>query len=191
MEILAIFSIICAISRCVIFKKRDVRWWQGIIPFYSVYKMGKICNAKKLGLINAISQAVLAIYFFFCFGFELYLVSEYTMNIDAQTFTQAYVVVPENIANIAIWSKYILVAMTAIAFGFWCMLSWQIIKVHQKNSWWILIWAIIPTISYAALAVSNDVYIDGKLYTSERVLSNKIVKSDDTSKKKLKRVKKK
>lgn len=171
MEIIAIFSIICAICRCVIFKKRDAHWWQGIIPAYCTYKLGKLCDAKKLGLTNAIVQSVLFVFFFFSFGFELYLMSEYTVNIDAETFSYAYVVVPENVAHIAIASKYILVGLAAIAFGFWCMMMWKFIKVHAKSSWWILPWAIIPVVPYAVFAISNDVYIDGHLYTSKRVLS--------------------
>lgn len=171
MEIIAIFFIVCAVCRCVMFKKRDAHWWQGIIPAYCIYKLGKLCGTKKLGLVNAIVQSVLFIFFFFCFGFELYLISEYTMNVDAETFSYAYVVVPENIAHIAIALKYILVVLAAIAFGFWCMMMWQFIKVHRKSAWWILLWAIIPVIPYVVFAISNDVYIDGCLYTSKRVLS--------------------
>ena len=166
-----ILLIICAVSRCIIFKKRDVKWWKGLIPAYNTYTMGKICDSKKLGLINAIIQTILFIYFFFCFGFELYLISEYAMNVNLETYQQAYVVVPENIANIAIASKYILVGISAIAFGFWCLMMWQFIKVHKKNAWWIIVWAIIPAIAYAAFAISNDVYINGQLYTSERVIA--------------------
>lgn len=176
MPIFFILSIVSIVSRCVIFKKHDIKWWKGLIPVYNIYTIGKICDSKKLGIANAISQTVLFIVFFLCFGFEIYLISEYAMNVDDQTFDQAYVVVvPENIANIAIVSKYILVGIAAITFGFWCLMMWQFIKVHKKSAWWILLWAIIPPIAYAAFALSNDVYINGQLYTSERVISSTVV----------------
>lgn len=176
MPIILIFSFICAICRCVIFQKRDCRWWQGLIPIYSIYKFGKIHNARKLGIANAIIQPILYAVFFLCFAYEIYLLQNFSINVADGDFTQAFVIVPEQEATIAMISKYVLLAVAAVAFILWCLLAWKIIKVHERSAWWILLWGIIPVIPYIVYAVSNDVYIDGKLYTSKRVLKTRVSK---------------
>lgn len=172
--LLTIFLFICLICRIIIFNKHDISWIKAIIPGVNKYQLGKLGGCKKLICwLNAIIHPLLCIYFFICFCIELWIIQTYsteaTIPYDTNIDSKIYVAVPKNIANIAIWSKYILIAIAIIALISWCIMMWKFTITHKKNTWWILLWAIIPVIPYCYFAASKDVIINGKRYTMKRV----------------------
>ena len=55
--------------------------------------------------------------------------------------------VPENVANVAIYSKYILLAKVAtLSIMLWARLLWKFIIYQKSNYWWIILWVMIPVI---------------------------------------------
>lgn len=169
-----IFSFICTICRCIIFKKRDVKWYYSFIPGLNKYKLGMLVGSKKLALFNAFMHPFLSLYFFFCFAYELWIIMNYSTNIqvpyDGITDSVIQVEVPTSVANIAIWSKYFLILFAIITMIVWCMMMWKFTIQHNRNPWWILLWAIIPVIPYIYFAnISDVVSIDGKRYSIQKV----------------------
>lgn len=175
-EILLILGFINMICRCIIFAKHNIRWWFAMIPGYNKYRIGKMANCKKIGIINAILHPLLIIYFFFCFGLELWIIDNYAVEVqvptDGVSSSVIQVAVPENIANITIWSKYILIGFIAITVIFWAIMAWKFTMSQNKNPWWIVLWATISTIPYIYFAATKDYIVDGVRYTIKRVEVN-------------------
>ena len=171
--LLFILLIICVICRIIIFKKRDVKPWQALIPAYNKYKLGRLAKAKKLGIINAIAHTVFDVFFIFCFTFEFWIITNYADYIqvpeDGVSDSVIRVAVPDTVANIAIYSKYILIILAIFTFVVWCMMMWKFTIAHKKSPWWILLWAVIPVIPYIYFAAISDVLsIDGKRYSIQK-----------------------
>lgn len=169
-----LLSFICAICRSIIFKKRDIKWWKSFVPGYNKYLLGKLVQDKKLAIANAIAHTFFWLYFWACFGYELWIISNYAVGIQnpingvEQSVVQ--VAVPENVANIAIWSKYILIAVALVTLILWCMMMWKFTIKHKRNPWWIVLWAALPVIPYIYFAnISDVVSIDGKRYSIQKV----------------------
>lgn len=168
------FQIICLICRCIIFKKRDVSIKKAILPGVNKYWLGRLVKNKKLGIANCIAQVGFWIYFWFCFGLELWIIQNYTEFItvptDNNAFSRVEVALPENIANLAIYSKYVLIAFAVITIILWCMMMWKFTILHKRSPWWICLWAVIPVIPYIYFACISDVVsIDGKRYSIKKV----------------------
>lgn len=182
---------VCIACRCIIFKKHEVKWIWGLVPGANKYKLGKIVNSKKLGLAVAITHVLLAITFTLCFGFEIWIIKTYTATIKIPvkdtTISKVEVVVPKDVANLAVWSKYVLIIIAAIALILWCILMWKFTIRHDRNPWWIMLWAIIPVIPYIAFASSQTVVIDGKKYKLQKVEITEEDKTTEKSSKKSKR----
>lgn len=172
--LLMMLSCICLVCRCFIFNRRDVSWKKAFIPGYNKYKLGMLGNNKKsICVVNGIIHTILHIYFYICFCIELWIIENYsteaTMPYDAMTDSRIYVSVPKSIANVAIYSKYVLVAIAVIALIMWCIMMWKFTITNKKNPWWILLWAAIPVIPYCYFASTRDFVLDGKRYRLERV----------------------
>ena len=169
-----ISTVICAICRCIMFKKRDIKWYKALIPGVNKYLIGKIAGLKKLAVANGIATTVFWLYFYACFGYELWIIQNYAVGVqtpyDASQGSMIQVAVPKNIANIAIWSKYILIAVALITLILWCMMMWKFTLKHKRSPWWILLWASIPVIPYIYFSCISDVVsIDGKRYIIKKV----------------------
>lgn len=169
--------IICIVARGFIFSKHDIKPIKTIIPGYNKYLLGKICGKKKLGLLNAILLPICDIWFLFCTGYEQWIMQNYTEYVqvpyDTNINSTFEVVVPKDVANIAIYSKYILLGIAAICMVSWIILMWNFTKASKRSYWWILLWIAIPVIPYCAFAITKDIYIDGKHYTIKKVLDSK------------------
>lgn len=168
------FQIICLICRCIMFKKRDLTIKKALIPGVNKYWLGKLVKSKKLGIANGIAHTVFWLYFCVCFGIELWIMQNYAAYITVPTndsaFSQVHVSLPENIANLAIWSKYVLIAVGVVTIILWCMMMWKFTIQHKRNPWWICLWAVIPVIPYIYFAsISDVVSIDGKRYSLQKV----------------------
>lgn len=187
--ILALYAV-CTICRAVIFKRRDINPIFAFIPAVNKYKMGKMVGSKKLAKFNMIMHPLLFITFMFCFGYEIWIIKEYSYAIqvpkDGFSDSRIDVLVPDDVALIAVWSKYFLIAVAAITIVVWCMMMWKFTIQHERNPWWIMVWAIIPTIAYIAFAVSSTVVINGKKYTTKRVEVGEVKTNITHKKKKLK-----
>lgn len=174
LEFLLISGIISAFCRYIIFKKRDVkRPITAFIPGINKYKLGKLVGSKKLGILNAIFFILLGITFIGCFGIELYIIQNYvyqiTNPIDGVSESTIEALVPKDIANLAIGSKYALIGIAFASIVVWSIMMWKFTIQHGRNPWWIMLWTIIPVIPYVAFAASPVVVIDGKKYTTTRV----------------------
>ena len=176
MEFILLCMFISIIARCILINKHDIKWWKGLIPGYNKYILGKISNKKKLGIINAILHPILFIYFIACFIFEVWIMREYSSQViiptNANMDSKVYLSVPDNIANIALYSKYGLILLSIVTMIVWCMMMWEFTKIHKRSPWWILLWFSIPVIPYCAFAMSNEVVIDGKRYKYQKVEIN-------------------
>lgn len=165
-----------ALARCIIFKKRDIKWWKALIPGYNKYLLGKLSDNKRLGKINMILVPFTIIYFLACFLFETWIIKSYSYQViipyQASQASQISVKVPDYIANVAIYSKYALIILVVIAMVYWTKLMYNFTKLHQKSNWLVLFWALCPPISYIYFAITKDTYINGKLYTMERVIKH-------------------
>lgn len=165
---------ISALARCVMFQKRDVKWWKALIPCYNKVILGKMSNSKKIGIINAIMLPVLYIYFLACFGYELWIMENYTQWVrtdpTATNDSLVQVVVPKEVANTAIYSKYVLIGLAAIALICWIIFAIKYVKANKLSYWWMLWWVIVPVVPYCYFAISNKrIVINGKSYEMKRV----------------------
>lgn len=181
MDFVILCFLISIITRCILLKKHNIKWWKGLVPGYNKYLLGKISNKEKLGKINAILHPFFTIYLFACFVFEMWILQEYSSQVliptNVEMDSKIYLSVPDTIANIAIWSKYLLIVVGLVTLVVWCMMMWEFTKIHKRSAWWILLWFSIPAIPYCAFAMSNEVVIDGKRYKYERVEINESRKS--------------
>lgn len=169
-----LFQIICLICRCIIFKKRDISIKRALMPAVNKYWLGKLVKSKKLGIMNAIAHTVFWLSFWFCFGLEMWIIQNYAAYIkvptDNNAFSQIQVSLPPDIANLAVWSKYILIAIGIATIIFWCIMMWKFTIQHKRNPWWICLWTVIPIIPYIYFAsISDVVSIDGKRYSLQKV----------------------
>lgn len=185
-DVLLISIVIGAICRCIIFKKRDTKWWLALVPIVSKYKFGELSNSKRLGILNAVASPIFNSLFIFCFGFELWMIQNYSAYIQVPTNieldSQIIISAPEYISNIAIYSKYVLIAAGIFNWVVWCMMTWKFTMIHKKSPWWILLWATATPIPYIYFAATPSVVINGKLYTTQRVeVETKNEKSARTS----------
>ncbi len=175
--ILTICLIICMICRIFIFNKRDVSWKKAIIPGVNKYQIGKISGCKKwICWLNAIIHPLLHLYFIACFCIELWIIQKYstsaTIPYNTDSDSKIYVSVPKHIANIAVWSKYILIIIAVIALISWCIMMWKFTTTNNKSTWWIILWAIAPVIPYCYFATRKDFVVNGKKYVMKRVEIN-------------------
>lgn len=185
-------TIICFICKAVIFYKRDVKPIWAFIPFANRYKLGKLVGSKKLAVLHTIFHPLFIFTFIANFGYELWIMKNYMYSAqipeNTADMSKIQVVVPNDIANIAIAGKYVLIGVAFIDIVIWCILMWRFTIQHDRNPWWILTWAIIPAIPYTIFALSNTVVIDGKKYTTKRIelpeKSEKDVKVKTKSRKK-------
>ena len=172
--IILVFMCISAVCRYFIFKKRDIKGWYAFIPGVNKYKLGMLVKSKKLAIANSIMHVLFWIYFCMCLSLEVWIISKYAVRVtnsfDTNKISSIQVNVPESIANIAIWSKYILIALAIITLVVWCMMMWKFTIQHKRNPWWIILWAVIPVIPYIYFAsISDVVAIDGKRYSIKKV----------------------
>jgi len=156
------------------FKKRDLSVKKAMLPGVNKYWIGRLVGNKKLGIANGIAQVGFWTYFWACFGYEIWLIQNYatyvTVPTDNNAFSRVEVALPENLANIAIWSKYILIAFAVVTIILWCIMMWKFTIQHKRNPWWICLWAVIPVIPYIYFAYISDVVsIDGKRYSIQKV----------------------
>ena len=173
LEVLLIFIIIGGLARAIIFKKRDTKLWQAFLPVINKYKLGIMANSKKLGIINAVAFPIFVSYFTACIGFELWIMNKYSayiqVPVDMDLDSKIIISAPDYINNIALYSKYLLIAIGLFTWIVWCMMMWKFTMIHKKNPWWIVLWATVPPIPYIYFAAIPDIAIDGKLYTMKRV----------------------
>lgn len=189
-----LLTTLCMFCRCIIFKKRDINPICGLIPILNKYKLGTLVGSKRLGLITGILISIFHIAFLFAFGLELWIIDNYAYSVKQPYNTtdnsQIEAMVPTSIANLAMFSKYLLIAIATAALIFWCMLMWRFTIQHDKSPWWILLWAAIPAIPYIYFMFSSIVIIDGKKYVIQKVefdkinTTNKITKSSNSKKSK-------
>lgn len=170
--LLAIIAV-CVICRAIIFKKHEISPIWSFIPIVNKYKLGKLTGSKLLAKLNAIVHPLFFLSFSFSLGLELWIMTEYAYSIqipkDGTSDSIIKVSVPQEVANVDVWSKYILIAVAVIAIVVWCITMWKYTIQHEANPWWILLWAVIPVIPYIAFAASSKTVINGKLYTTKRV----------------------
>lgn len=172
--VVLLLTFICAICRAIMFYRRDIKVKYAFIPGVNKYLLGKTVGCKKLAIANGIAHVVFWIYFAVCFGYEIWIMQIYAYAIKIPTTEGALstveVQVPTEVANIAIWSKYILIAVALVTLILWCMMMWQFTMKHKKNPWWIILWACAPVIPYVYFtAISDFVSKDGKRYTMQKV----------------------
>lgn len=167
-----ILVLICTICKSIIFKKQGIKVIKAFIPCINKYELGMIANTKKLAIANAILGLVFWPYFMVCLGYEIWIMQNYTSNIRMSETTQSLVevIVPENIANIAVYSKYALIILAIIIMICWCMMMWKYTMYQHKNPWWIVAWAIAPAIAYIYFAFTTT-FVDknGKKYHMKKV----------------------
>ena len=170
------FCIILAfIFECIVFQKHKEKWWKALIPGYNKYLLGKMCDSPKLGKINAVMIPFAKIYFFTCYCFEMWLVRNYATQVkipyDTTQTSQIEVVVPKAIANMAIWSKYILIVVIVVTVFLWAKMMWNFTLKHEKTGWWVMLWVFSPVIPFGYFALTKSVYVDGKLYKIKKVIN--------------------
>lgn len=180
--IFALYAV-CIICRAIIFNKRDIKAIWAFIPIMNKYKMGKMVGSKKLAIWNMIMHPLLIGTFTFCFGYELWIIKEFAyaikIPVNGIDMSNIEVVVPDDIALIAIWSKYFLIVVAVVTLIVWLLMMWKFTIQHNRNPWWIMLWAIIPTIPYIVFAASSTVVIDGIKYTVEKVKMENVVKPEN------------
>lgn len=181
-----LLELVCAICRYVIFKKRDIRGRNAFVPWYNKYLLGKSIGQERLGKIVASAILVTKLFFALCFGYELWIIQNYAQVVqiphDGVTDSQIEVLVPDDIAQISVYSKYVLLAFAFVTVVLWSMLMWKFTMAHKRNPWWIVLWTVIPTISYIAFAVSPEAVINGKRYTTKRVEIDESANDDASDK---------
>lgn len=170
---LSIFYLICIIARGMFFHKSKDKWYKTFIPVYNIYTLGKLNNQKKLGLATGIVLTFTNLFFVFCFAYELWILENYTTNIQIPQALQQQgiinVAVPENVANVAIYSKYILLAVATLSIMLWSILLWKFLIYQKSNYWWIILWVMIPVIPYVYFGViRKKIVIDNKMYVFEK-----------------------
>lgn len=173
-DVLLIVLFICAICKCIMFRKRNIKGFLAFIPAVNKYYLGKLINSKKLGLFNAISHTIFWIVFIFCFSYEFYIIENFadTATISSNYLEQSIisVSVPESVANMAVYSKYVLIVIGIITIIGWAIMMWKFTMQHEKSPWWIIAWVVCPVVAYLYFTALNTfTAIDGKKYTIKKV----------------------
>ena len=166
--------IICTICKCLMFKRRNIRWWYAIIPGLDKYTIGKLVQNKKLAIANCISYLVYMIVYITNFFYNIWIIANYSVDAkipeDIQEQSVVNVALPKNIATSIYVINYAIIIIGLITLILWCMMMWKFTVMHKKNTWWILLWALMPVIPYIYFTASSDfVSKDGKLYTLKKV----------------------
>lgn len=176
--LIILLSIICIVCRCVVFERQDIKWWKSFIPAYNKFLIGKIAGAKKVGLVTAIMIPFAKLYLLFCYLFEYYLIQNYATEVkipyDNTVASQIQVVIPKDkayLANIAIYSKYLLIVIYVVALIMWFILMRRYIKQQKKSTWLLVISVICPVIVFFYFAISKTFMVEDKEYTMKRVLT--------------------
>lgn len=169
-----LFMLICAICRASMFYKREIKVWHAFIPGLNKYDLGKSVGCRKIAVANAIMHTFYWVYFTFCFGYEIWIMQNYTYEVkvpyNGSVVSTVEVRVPESVANIAVYSKYLLIVIGIATLILWCIMMWKFTMKHKKNPWWIILWAAIPVIPYIYFAIISDfVSKDGKRYKTQKV----------------------
>lgn len=193
-ELTLISMLTCTICLAIIFKKRDVSPIWAFIPIANMTKFGKLVDSKKLGIATGIFKFLSRLIYIFVLGFEIYLMTEYaetaTVPADALLDSTVEVAVPTTIAYTLIVARYAQIIITAVSIILFSILAWKFTIQHDRNPWWIMLWATASVIPYIVFAASSTVVIDGKQYTTTRVETKSTNKSIKTKEKKNKKDKK-
>ena len=163
------------IFQCIILNRHQEKWWKGLIPGYNKYMLGKICEHKKIGLVNAILVPLTHACFIACYFYEVWIIKNYAVQVkiplsDTEASTQIQVIVPQNVANIAIYSKYALMVLVFATLIFFGILMWFFTVKHQKSRWWVILWAFLPVIPFGYFAFTKTVYINGEILHIKKVM---------------------
>ena len=168
--IIAVLSIICMICRGIIFKKRDYKWWYTLIPGLNKYKLGKLVNSKKLGITNGILHVITYLAITYYIGLEFYMIYHASaVHVPTDGSSVVSIEIPKYLAQMAIITRYCIIAIGIITMIFWCMMMWKFTIQQKRNPWWIILWSVVPVIPYIFFAASPDVVINGKHYRLQRV----------------------
>lgn len=173
MTFLVIVFALCIFSRCVILHQRGYKAWQGLIPGYNKYLLGKSCNCKKLGTACAIAlpvwwAGIIGLYFYEAWLVQTYV--QYMLVNDTQA--QLVLILPENIKTWLFVFRYAMIAVSVVTIVIW---SWLMLKFSQSNrntNWMIIVWAVCPVLAYIYYVFKKEFSIQGKMFTNKKVPVN-------------------
>ena len=176
--LIILLSTICIVCRCVVFERQEIKWWKSFVPAYNKYLIGKIAGAKKVGIVSAIIIPFAKIFLVLCYLFEYYIIQNFATSVkvpyDNTVASQIQVVIPKDkayLANIAIYSKYLLIVIYVVALIMWFILMRRYIKQQKKSTWLLVISVICPVIVFFYFAISKTFMVEDKEYTMKRVLT--------------------
>jgi hypothetical protein len=173
-------SLICIVAKCIIFYQRDAKWWSALIPFYNKYKFGKWVGKKVLGVIVALLEFAWYCIIYAITYYQNFLISNYYAGMYDST--KMILNIPAEAQTLVMVLRIALIVVAAAYLFSWSYMMYKFSSMHEKPSWWIFGWAIIPAIPFAYIVLGNQIAMNGKKY----VYVKKEVKSfaDEAKKKK-------
>lgn len=197
MVFVTILAIICAILRAVLFNQRGEKPWKALIPFYNKYILGRLCDAKKLGIITTIFCFLTHFSIIFTYYIEITMLSLIPAGTDFST-AKVKDYIPDDLVTSYHTSQILMLIFMIIFILSWSIMMRQFSEKNNANTWWILGWAICPIVSYIYFTFINNYYytVDKELvkYEVKKVNENekRIIKKDKQNKKdnKLKKLRK-
>lgn len=162
MTFISLLLIICTVLRAVIFNQRGEKFWKALIPFYNKYILGKLSDAKKLGIITTIFSGLTYFITIFSYNVELMMLSTIPSGTD---ITKIKEYIPDELMTLNDVTKAMMLIFGVILLFSWSLMMRQFSEKNNANTWWILGWAICPIISYIYF-----IFIHPYFYTKEKEL---------------------
>lgn len=161
MYYMIIAYLLAAILRCIVFHKREEKWYKGLIPFYNKYTLGKLCDNKVIGIINGILNFLTIGVFASLIILEYHMLMELPSVIeDASTF-DVYQYISQTEMDFNNGLQVALGIVAALYFVSWVWLGYRFIKKNGDPVWWILVWILVPDLSYIYYSTHSKMYIPG------------------------------
>lgn len=192
MVFITIVTIICVILKAVLFNQRGEKAWKALIPFYNKYVLGRLGDAKKLGIINTIFCFLANAAIFFTYYIELVMLSLVPVGTDFST-AKVKDYIPDDLVASYHASQVLMLIFVVIYFFSWALMMRQFSEKNNANTWWILGWAVCPIIGYIYFIFINNYFytINKELVKYEvKTISEKEIRTINKNKKDTKITKK-
>lgn len=165
MEFIFFVLFICIIIfRGLLFSARDEKWYKTLIPGYNKYILGKLCDAKKLGVIIGVISVLFVAALIAYASVEIYAIQNYaTLAKIPENINEAstiYITLPAMYIDILTGISYGALGLAIIYLTLWIIITRKFSLKQDKTSWWMFGWIICPLIPYVYFSVvDKTVYI--------------------------------
>lgn len=169
-----ILNILGIVGMWKIFEDRGEKGWKAIIPFYSDYVFGKVCDETKLGkkvVIWEVTTIILLFVVFFALSFSLASsgsleqIQEIIATLEANPNA---VITPDMMANNNLTlsnpvpfliSLLLFVIAIIFLFVYIIKLRYRFTVKNNGQTWLMILWILIPAIALLYFAfIHKDIY---------------------------------